>query len=89
VVGQKVRKEGKLIEFEVGLPLNISIDWNITKAVADLSFRIAKANWRTRSKLARTNLRSTADSGRRGARCWRKFMNSPPLKRRPLFQPLA
>ena len=51
----KVRKEGKLIEFEVGLPLNISIDWNITKAVADLSFRIAKANWRTRSKLARTN----------------------------------
>ena len=39
----KVRKEGKLIEFGVGLPLNISIDWNITKAVADLSFRIAKS----------------------------------------------
>jgi hypothetical protein len=31
---QKVRKERKLIEFEVGLPLNISIDWNITQAVA-------------------------------------------------------
>jgi hypothetical protein len=59
----KVRKEGKLIEFGVGLPLNISIDWNITKAVADLSFRIAKANWRTRSKLARTNLRSVLTSG--------------------------
>jgi hypothetical protein len=67
----KVRKEGKLIEFGVGLPLNISIDTNITKAIADLSFRIAKANWRTRSKLARTNLRSTADSAyqRGGARC--------------------
>ena len=66
----KVRKEGKLIEFGVGLPLNISIDWNITKAVADLSFRIAKAIADS-IKASTDHLRSTADSAyqRRGARC--------------------